>query len=337
MAGAIVENPVVKLPHEIMAMVFRYLPTEDIKSVALVSRTWKAVTQHHKFWTNVLMKISRYDIEEKLQSERLGVIGRVQLVEDLTADELESVLVRLEDFKQRNPNPPDQPLRVENEISNKKATSTIKEVVSLLLTIAKAIHLELRLLSLVFHNLSSVKPEILAQAVVRVADANLACTQLTDKQMRTVLSTIVSTQNLPLKHLSILGNNISLVPPDLLAQAAIKLENPNHIMPGASKEQILAICNKIVEVDREDLRIKKLDISYYRDIYPISEDILSAINLKTELRGYSPVTGTDSDSADGRPRHMADSEDSEDSDFISDSDSENLHITEDSDSESENS
>ena len=67
MSGVIAENPVSRLPHEILDLVFSFLPTRDIKTVALVCRTWKSVTKQNKFWTKVLVRISSDDIEEKLR------------------------------------------------------------------------------------------------------------------------------------------------------------------------------------------------------------------------------------------------------------------------------
>ena len=93
-------------------MVFSILPTKDIKNVALVCRAWKSLTQHPKFWRKVLVKISREDIEEKLQGDRLGLIGSIELVDDLPARQLQRVLVGLvEKLTSHNKR---GPLRVEN-------------------------------------------------------------------------------------------------------------------------------------------------------------------------------------------------------------------------------
>ena len=340
MRRVIEEKPVVRLPQEILAMVFSFLPTKDIKAVALVSKAWKAVTKHPKFWTKVQVKISREDIEEKLRSDRFGVIGRVQLVEDLTLYQLKLVLIRLKNFQQKNPSPQELRLRVENKRFGVK-TKSKTVVVSFLQTISEATQLELKYLSLLFIDLSSVQPQVLAQAVVRVEEANLACTKLTDEQVSTVLTTIVNTECLTLKRLSLLGNNISPVPPDLLAQVVIKLEDPNKVMVGATKQQILAICKKIVRVDKQHLKTKMIDLSYYREIYNLSKDILLAISLKTELRGYrrpSKERTSDSDLEDSdEERKFIFTTDSDSDNFSSESDlesdSENVSANSDSDSE----
>ena len=125
--------------------------------------------------------------------------------------------------------------------------------------------------------------------MVRVECANLAHTNLTDEQVTNLFTTIVNTQDLNLKRLNLAGYNITLVPPDLLAQVVIKLEDPRRVMLYfATAEQVLAVCNKIVETDRQDLKIKTIDLSYYREKYNLPEDLLFAISLKTNVKGYSP-------------------------------------------------
>ena len=100
-------------------------------------------------------------------------------------------------------------------------------------------------------------------------------------------------------------------------------DKPRHSSTNESGEhwlQVLAICKKIVEVERKHLKIKMVDLSLF-DIYPLPKHILLAISLKTELRGYR------------RPSNERTS-DSEDSDlerkfiFTTDSDSENVYSSE---------
>ena len=288
-----------RLPNEIMSKVFSYLPTRDIKTVALVSRTWKSLTNHSKFWTKAVLNISLDNIEETLQSDRLGVIGQVRLVGDLTVQQLQHVLVRLEDIKKKSSNPAQLPLRVENKKTKMFDVISKAEVLSVLQTIIEATHLELKHLKLYGEDLSSVNPEILAQAVVRVDRANLNGTNLTDEQVTKLFTKIVNTQNINLKFLALVFYNISLVPADLFAQVVIKLEDPNYVMLScATEEQVLAVCNKIVETDRQDLKIKTIDLSYYREKYNLPEDLLFAISLKTKVMGYSPPQPGDSDDSD---------------------------------------
>ena len=208
--------PVARLPDEVMDMVFSILPTKDIKNVALVCRAWKSLTQHPKFWRKVLVKISRNDIEEKLQGDRLGLIGSIELVDDLPARQLQQ---------------------------------SRREVVAVLQVIIEAgSRLELKHLNLCYEDLSSVQPELLAQAVVRVEEANLPFTKLRDIQVSTIFSRIVDTERLSLKRLSLLGEGerVSQVAPDLLAQAVIKLEDPERVLAGATEEQLLAVIDKLL-------------------------------------------------------------------------------------------
>ena len=107
---------------------------------------------------------------------------------------------------------------------------------------------KLKHLNLCYEDLSSVQPELLAQAVVRVEEANLPFTKLRDIQVSTIFSRIVDTERLSLKRLSLLGEGerVSQVAPDLLAQAVIKLEDPERVLAGATEEQLLAVIDKLL-------------------------------------------------------------------------------------------
>ena len=238
MHGEMLQPHIHRIPLEVMDIIFSFLTNSDIKAVATVCRNWWLITKHHKFWTTVLVKISSNDIEEKLCSERLRVINMVELDDDIFHNiQLQSVLIKLNDFKQKYSNPY-RCLRVRNSRRRIVSESTTL-VVALLQTIKEINQLQLEHLNLCHEDLSSIHADLLSQAVVKVSYVNLACTQLTDEVVAAIFSIIVDTECVNIKSLSLIGeiDSVCQVPPDLLAEADTQLTD----------EVIAAIFSTIVD------------------------------------------------------------------------------------------
>ena len=283
MVGSVDEHVVILLPNEVMKIVFKFLEINDLKTVSLVCKTWNSLTHYYKFWMRAVLRISRDDIDKKLQCDKLGIIGNVKL-DNLTGRQVERVLTKLDEFKWNNRTQRD-PVVVDNNKYIMEAKNKI-EIISLFQTIVQiSTNIKLKHLNLCRHDLSTVQPELLAQTVIKVENVNLALTRLRQEQLRTVFFSIINTEQLSLKKLNLTGEGqeVSKIPPDLLALAAIKLEYPDKIMIWVTHHQVLAVCNKILELPKLKLKTKELYLGMFvdRDILPFG----IAKEVKAKLTG----------------------------------------------------
>ena len=99
---------------------------------------------------------------------------------------------------------------------------------------------KLRFLKIRFDNLSSVSPDILTKAVMRLEEVNVGYTHLTSKQVNSLMRTIQG-EKLPLRKLIIGGNDLSSVSPDILSQAMVKLKTGNLVSTFLSRGQMNAL------------------------------------------------------------------------------------------------
>ena len=94
----VLTNPV------ILARIFSSLPPPDLKTAALVSRTWRAVLEIPMFWTWATFRLGRHSFTERRRSRRLRQVGGVLGELDLTAGQLKSLLLLVADCRLRKLN-----------------------------------------------------------------------------------------------------------------------------------------------------------------------------------------------------------------------------------------
>ena len=330
MTGAKVESPVVRNP-VIMDIVFSFLPTKDIKTVALVSPTWRKMTRHSKYWAACHVQISREEFEDMFESERVRSVGSLTLLSDLTEEQQERLLARREDFPSLHDVTVKCPMSADllsvlsvtvrrlkigftlspahaeavcqavsevaeaslhlrclshftwaelsragggcvsadtlaqvvvrvQEVAMSSRTLNSDQARAIFLAIRDCKTLRLRTLNLYEERLSSVPPEVLAEAVTRLEVAILPSTRLTSPQVKAVFRAIATSNNLRLQTLNLGTERLSSVPPDQLAEAVTRLKvaklQDTHLTPAQVSSLFINIATC------EELRLKTLWLSY---------------------------------------------------------------------------
>merc|ERR1719509_190870 len=127
-------------------------------------------------------------------------------------------------------------------------------------------------------NLSSVDPELLAQAVTQLEEVELVDTDLTPQQV-TAICTAMSGNSM-LKALDLSDNNLSLVDATILAQAVTQLEEVWLWSTSLTLQQVEAIC-------------AALDTSSYLKILRIGGSNLSPVDPDVLARGVNKLETVD--------------------------------------------
>ena len=214
----------------ILEMIFSKLSPADIKTAALVSRTWSSVAGAAKFWTWVRVTLTKENFSEIFFSSRFQSISNVEFKkgyhEGLSDSQLETFYSDLDHSALKKVNAcwtrlsmvdPDHlaqhTVRLEWALF---VTSNLKpdQVNALIKAIAECEDLKLEYLNICVNNLSSVPPHVLARAVIRLNEADLFCTKLTGGQVEVLLDTIIQASargELTLRRLNIRRADISTV------------------------------------------------------------------------------------------------------------------------------
>ena len=58
----------------ILETVFSHLSPRDIKTAALVSRTWRMVVDTPKFWTKIRLIVDKYNVDEVMKSRIIQLV-----------------------------------------------------------------------------------------------------------------------------------------------------------------------------------------------------------------------------------------------------------------------
>ena len=123
-------------------------------------------------------------------------------------------------------------------------------------------NLKLTKLDLSSVDLSSVLPIVLAQAAIRLEELDLRNTKLIPVQVTPLFTQIAETINgsIKLTKLNLSFVNLSSVPPLLLAQAAIRLQELNLRSTKLSREQLTLLFTQIADSSDANLKLVKFDL-----------------------------------------------------------------------------
>merc|ERR1712200_105206 len=69
LTAKITRNPV------ILEQIFSHLPPSDIKTVALVNRTWNSVVEQPRYWNWVKASLKKTNFDKIFNSKRFGLIS----------------------------------------------------------------------------------------------------------------------------------------------------------------------------------------------------------------------------------------------------------------------
>merc|ERR1712072_387698 len=106
------------------------------------------------------------------------------------------------------------------------------------------------------------------EEIGRMGKDSLRLLDVLDEQATGIFKTISEIEDLTLKHLNIEYNNLSLVPPDILARSVLRLEDVNLEGCKLSLDQLVAIFDSIVGC--QDLILRNINICSHElppDIY----------------------------------------------------------------------
>ena len=168
---------------DLLEIVFSNLAPVDIKSAALVSRTWNSVIEAAKFWSWAQVTLTSENFSEIFPSYRFRSVSSVTL-----------------------------------SFHDKLSDGQLKELFS---NFSKLPDLKLKHLDICHNDLSSIKPSVLSQAVVRLEEVWLFWTELTGQQVEDIFHLVIKAGaegRLRLRSLYISQGNVSLLSPSVIQQ-----------------------------------------------------------------------------------------------------------------------
>ena len=217
----------------VLELVFRLLPLRDMKNVVLVCHLWREVGEAPSFWTGVRMTVTRENMStmpERLDSRRMRAVREVRMRwrEEVSEEVMEAVArhpgLRLVEMCGANLSSVDAGLLARvvdklEEVSFLDTELTGKQVEAVMAAL-RAEGCLVKKLNISFNNLSIVEPRLLASLVNRLEEVRMHKTQLTVKQVETVLTrSLVKTS---LRRLVMEGNEEnSELDEDLVARARL--------------------------------------------------------------------------------------------------------------------
>jgi len=154
-----------------------------------------------------------------------------------------------------------------------------EQITSIIATIAQE-DTKLKKFDLDGNDLSHVEPEVLARAAVKLEELGLKDTKLRTEQISSILATIAQ-EDTKLKKLNLEGNDLSHVEPEVLARAAVKLEELDLSYTELRPEQITSI---FTTIPQEDTKLKKLNLEG-NDLSHVEPEVLATGAVKLEQLG----------------------------------------------------
>ena len=262
----------------ILAQIFRHLAPSDLKSAALVSRTWWRLVEQARYWSWAETRLTRADFAQKFRSPRLRNIGSVRT--DLSLAQMRKLLLSLPEWRLRR-------LAVSyinlSSVSPQLLSSALvklervelclcrlsrDQVRAVFTRVAECEDLTLRSLSINFSDLTSVPGSILARAVVRLKTVNLWLCRLTTEQVTTLLTTVLHSPHLTLQSLTLNPSDLSSVSAKLLSGAVLRLEEVNLSYTDLTTQHLSQICTDILSAKQLRLRSLQLNSTNLSSLQP---------------------------------------------------------------------
>ena len=230
----------------ILEMIFSMLSPADIKTAALVSRTWNSVAGAAKFWTWVRVTLTKENFSEIFFSSRFQSISNV-------------------DFKRR-----------EGGLSDSQLETFFSDLH----------HSALKKVNACWTRLPMVDPDNLAQHTVKLEWALYVTSDLTPDQVNAMIKAIAECEDLKLEYLNICVNNLSSVPPHLLARAVIRLYEADMFHTKLTGGQVEVLLDTIIQASaRGELTLRRLNIRR-ADISTVSSSVAQKVKRILSLFIY---------------------------------------------------
>ena len=144
-------------------------------------------------------------------------------------------------------------------------------------------HIKLRRLDFTRTDLSSIRGEVLSEAVVRLSEVDLSSTCLTDLQLETVVRRITQCEDLEarrLRRLDISKLCLSSLPACLLSQLVLRLEEVSLLRTELSQSQLSGVLEAILD-SRCPLLLSKLNLTR-NDLSSVPADLLAGALVRLQ-------------------------------------------------------
>ena len=278
---------IMSIPTELLEKILGELPPVDLKSAVFACKRLREVGETPKLWTWVVLEVTGenlFMIPEALGSRRLQEVARLKV--KAWSDQLLEAIVRHPGLRQLeildvNPLVHADLTRAftnleEVTIYDGDYNLTVEQLVAIFTAITE--NSKLKKFALTDSNMSLVEPELLGKAVSCLEEVSLCDRDCTLEQVEAIFEHI--TKKTKLKKLELYHSSISLVEPELLAGAALWLEELSLIeerFPTVT-EQAEAILKVIIA---NDSKLKRLKLQE-GDMADVSPELLAGAITKLE-------------------------------------------------------
>lgn len=246
-----------------LEMILACLGPADIKTAALVCRSWKVVVEHTRFWKWARLTLDRENYQEVIQSLQTGQ-SQVHNVQKIRGSRVNIV----------------QEIRI---VVTSGPANFILNIMKTLFTNLMLKRLEVEVAESTgseLVNLPSLNPVLLSQALVRLEECSFrpftVFRPFSTDQLVSIFTAIDQTNNLKLKTLNLPNQDYSQVPSEVLAAALVKLEECNILELPLSLVQVSSLFTKMAE--SPIMNIKSLNL-----------DVMNCYNIPPELFGKALV------------------------------------------------
>ena len=240
------------------------------------------------FWTWAFIELNEANFNERTQSQRFQNISQFSLLgvgdEKLTSFYSELLshksLFGFLDICQRNVSGLSTDILCQlltriNWVFLKKVTLSEDQVTQIVSRLAGSEQLELDSLYFVETDLSAVAAESLSRLAVRLTRLELYEAGLSSEQTVALFTTFLSSSDCKLEYLELSYNDLSAVPPDLLASAVLKIREVKISNCQLTRIQVSAMFSSIAE--SPDLKLSVLEV-FGNNLSAVSPAIISSGN-----------------------------------------------------------
>ena len=229
-----------KLPHELILRIFSFLSFKDLNILNQVSPWMYHMAMDPVLWRNFVLEVQPEFLEIMLEIPRLSKLRQVHLSENNKTSLCD--FGRKKDFshilRQKHRNK-------ERVFQDAFETLISKENVE-----------DLRITTCIGRSLSGVPSEILSKALNQMSNIDIESTQISPNQIKDFFVKMM--RKTKIRKMNCKRKDLSIVPPDQIANSVNKLESANICFTNLIDSQTREIFRQI----SSDTKLEKLDISY---------------------------------------------------------------------------
>ena len=270
----------------LMEEILRHLDPRDIKTVALVCRSWRHAVERPRFWAWATVYLdNNFFMESEDFGRRLKNISRARInlpITSVTEKILSKVIVKMSEVFLFDK---DDIMRNSEMNDEEQYLGHLEEIFTF---IGQSDKLVLRKLNLEYlDQIQTVSKATLCQALCRIESVDLLETSLSPLQARELFISIAENPEIKLRKLCGWQNGVTgfdeerivrCISPETFARAAIRLEEVN-VSYKASEDQLDRLFTEIATSIK--CRLRKIDL-VSTDLTKISPNIFSTAIIRLE-------------------------------------------------------